>query len=101
MNHRRGRVPSGGRQDDLALLADRGGERGRKPGSTGRQVSQADGISALAGGASPHSLPSSVGCGGHIYPGFLVSMGSCPDRWVHTLLLQKLGNSCDPVLDLG
>lgn len=36
-----------------------------------------------------------------MYPGFLVSMGSCPDRWVRTLLLQKLGDSCAPVLDLG
>lgn len=46
MNHRRGQVTRGGRQDDLALVADREAERGRKPGSTGRQVSQADGISA-------------------------------------------------------
>lgn len=103
MNHRHGEV-SGGETPGILALGAAGEEEseGENPGwSAGRDSRLKELHHRWVELPLTASLPSSVGCRGPRYSGFLVSMGSCPDRWGYPLRFRKLRNSREPVLDLG
>lgn len=86
----------------LAQVAE--GRRGRKQGS-----STAAELQAWVGGAPPPSPPPAATASLLLWSvqargtrGFLGALEVvCPGRQVHTLLFQKLGNSCELALDFS